>query len=141
MTYLDDELVEATDALLDGREMPRLNGENLELFQVARQICGVIEPQNPPSVAFDQRLHERLEAEWNRASAQPTLRLVERPLARIAALAAGVVLVLGALIVLAVPDAAEPLQGAAIGFDDAAALVVLFGVVIVGALFYWRGRQ
>jgi hypothetical protein len=69
------------------------------------------------------------------------LRLLERPLVRVASLAAAVVLVMGALIVLAVPNSPEQLQGAAIGFADAAALVVLFGVILVGALFYWRGRQ
>ena len=141
MTYLDDELADATDALLEGREELSLDSENRALYQVVRQLCAVIDPQTPPSAGFERRLQARLDDEWNRANAQPVLRLIERPLMRIASLAAAVVLVLGALLVLAVPDTQEQLQGAAIGFDDVAALTVLIGVVAVGAFFYWRVRR
>ena len=141
MTYLDDELADATDALLEGREELSLDSENRALYQVVRQLCAVIDPQTPPSAGFERRLQARLDDEWNRANAQPVLRLIERPLMHIASLAAAVVLVLGALLVLAVPDTQEQLQGAAIGFDDVAALTVLIGVVAVGAFFYWRVRR
>lgn len=141
MTHLDDELAAATDALLEGLEEHRLQGENLELYKVVRQLCAVIDPQSLPTAEFEQRLEARLEEEWNHANVTPTLRVIERPLVRVASLAAAVVLVLGALIVLAVPDSAEPLQGVAIGSGDAAALVVLLGVAAVGAIFYWRSRQ
>jgi hypothetical protein len=141
MTYLDDELADATDALLEGREELSLDSENRALYQVVRQLCAVIDPQTPPSAGFERRLQARLDDEWNRANAQPVLRLIERPLMRIASLAAAVVLVLGALLVLAVPDTQEQLQGAAIGFDDVAALTVLIGVAAVGAFFYWRVRR
>ncbi len=141
MTHLDDELADATDALLEGREELRVQGENRELYQVVRQLCAVIDPQSPPSAAFEQRLQARLEEEWSRANAKPTLRLIERPLVRVASLAAAVVLVLGALLVLAVPEDPERLEGAAIGSADAAALVVLVGVAAVGAVYFWRNRQ
>lgn len=141
MAHIDDELAEVTDALMDGREMRRLDGENGDLQDVVRQIFNLIDPLTPPSTAFQRRMMERLNAEWSRSYAPPVLRLMDRPLVRVTSLAAAVVLVLGALIVLAVPNTAEQLQGAAIAIDDAAALVVLAVVAVVGAIFYWRSRS
>ncbi len=141
MNHLDDELADATDALLDGRDERAPEGENRELYKVVRQLCALIDPQSPPSADFEQRLRHRLEDEWNRAYVPPTLRLLDRPLMRLAVAAAAVVLVLGAVIVLAVPDSSEQLQGAAIAFDDLAAVLVLVGVAGVGAFVYWRGRH
>jgi hypothetical protein len=60
---------------------------------------------------------------------------------RLAGLAAAVVLVLGALLVLAVPDSNQPLQGMAIGMSDGAAIFVLLGVAAAGTLFYLRTRR
>ncbi len=140
MDQLDDELAGATDALLSGRSMPMLSEKNQQLGEVLRQLYRAIEPDAPPSPAFTARLNRMLDAEWDRAH-KPTLRLVDRPLVRLAGLAAAVVLVLGALLVLAVPDSNQPLQGMAIGMSDGAAIFVLLGVAVVGMLFYWRTRR
>ena len=141
MMELDDELAEATDALLSGREMPELQGENRELAEVVRELYRVIDPATPPSAVFQQRMNARLNTEWDRANKPPTLRLVDRPLVRLAALAAAVVLILGAIIVLAMPESPRELQGAAIGLNHGAALAVLVGVVAAGAYFYGRSRR
>ena len=77
---------------------------NRELAEVVRELYRVIDPATPPSAVFQQRMNARLNTEWDRANVQPTLRLVDRPLVRLAALAAAVVLILGAIIVLAVPE-------------------------------------
>lgn len=141
---LDNELAEATDALLSGREMRSLVGENAELAKIVRDLYAAIDPQTPPSAAFQQRLTSRLDSEWERAhpsSSTMTMRVLERPALRVAALAAAVVLVLGALIVLAVPESTPELQGAAVALDDAAAILVLIGVAVAGAVVYWRDRQ
>ncbi len=140
MDKLDDELAGATDALLSGRNLPTLSDENRELGEVLRQLYRAIEPDAPPSPAFEARLTRMLDGEWERAH-QPALRLVERPVMRFAGLAAAIVLVLGALAVLAVPDASQPLQGMAIGMSDSAAIVILLGVAVGALLFYWRTRR
>jgi hypothetical protein len=141
MMELDDELAEATDAILNGRETPDLQDENRELAEVVRDLYRAIDPATPPSAAFQQRLNARLNSEWDRSNVQPTLRLVDRPLVRLAALAAAVVLILGAVIVLAMPESTSELQGAAIGMNHGVALLVLAGVVVVGAYFYGRNRR
>jgi hypothetical protein len=87
MMELDNELAEATDAILNGREMPDLQDENRELAEVVRDLYRAIDPATPPSAAFQQRLNARLNSEWDRSNVQPTLRLVDRPLVRLAALA------------------------------------------------------
>lgn len=140
MDQLDEELAGATDALLSGGNLPALSEENRQLGEVLRQLYRAIEPDAPPSPVFTARLTRMLDTEWERAH-QPTLRLVERPLVRLAGLAAAVVLVLGALIVLAVPDSNQPLQGMAIGMSDGAAIFVLLGVAVAASLFYWRSRR
>ena len=141
MMKLDDELAEATDALLSGREMPVLQDENRELAEVLRELYRVIDPTTPPSTAFQQQMNARLNTEWNRANTPPTLRLVDRPQVRLASLAAAVVLILGAVVVLAIPESPRELQGAAIGLNHGAALAVLVGVVVAGAYFYGRSRR
>lgn len=141
MMDLDDELAEATDALLSGKEMPELGDENRKLGEVVRELYRVIDPHTPPSAAFEKRMNARLSDEWNRANVQPTLRLMDRPLARVLALAAAVVLILGALVVLAMPESPRELQGAAIGLNHGVALIVLVVVVVVGAYFYGRSRR
>ncbi len=141
MNRLDDELAQVTDSLLKTGAMPTLEGENAALQDTLRDLYAVVEPGRAPSAAFQQQMTARLNAEWDRAYAPPTLRLLERPLVRLAALAAAVVLVLASLLVLVVPDTPDPLQGTAIGVDDGVALVVLVGVAAVGAVVYWRGRR
>ncbi len=141
MMELDDELAEATDALLSGREMPTLQEDNRELAEVVRDLYRVIDPARAPSAAFQQRMTARLNTEWDRSNAQPTLRLVDRPLVRLAAMAAAVVLILGAVVVLAMPEPPRELQGAAIGMNHGAALLVLAGVIVAGAYVYGRNRH
>lgn len=138
---LDDELASATDVLLSGGDMPTLNGDNQELAGVVRELYRVIDPKTMPSAVFEKRMQARLNGEWERSNVQPTLRLVDRPLVRLAALAAAVVLVLGAIVVLAVPPASSQIQGTAIGMDRGVALLVLAGVAAVGGFFYWRNRR
>jgi hypothetical protein len=141
MMDLDSELAEATDSLLSGREMAALQEDNRELAEVVRELYRVIDPKTPPSAAFEQRMNARLDAEWDRSNVQPTLRLVDRPLVRLAALAAAVVLILGAVVVLAMPETPRELQGTAIGINHGAALLVLAGVLVAGAYFYGRNRR
>ncbi len=141
MTELDDQLAEATDDLLNRGSMRPLNGENHELSEVVSQLYQVIDPATPPSPAYQERMRARLDVEWQRQYAPPTLRLLDRPLVRLAALAAAVVLILAALVVLAVPETPMPLQGAAIDVDDGVALLVLVAVAAGSTFFYWRSRR
>src|SRR5579871_566685 len=120
MAELDNELVEATDDLLNGRTSKPLSDDNRELMGVVRQLYQVIDPKNTPSAAFQQKLIARLNSEWDREYAPPKLRLVDRPVARVLALAAAIVLVLAAILVLAVPSSSNQLNGAAIGFGNGA---------------------
>lgn len=142
MTKLDNELAAAADALMERRVMPPLSDENRELGEVLRQLYDTIEPDQAPSAAFEQRLAARLSSDWDqRAQNGGFLRLLDQPAVRVLALAAAVVLVLGAVLVLAVPESPQPLQGAAINLDDAAALIVLVGVIGAAAVVYWRRRR
>lgn len=138
---LDNELAEATDVFLERREVKLLSGENADLLNVVRELNALIDPQTLPSEAFQQRLTSRLNAEWNRSYAPPALRLLDRPAVRLLSMAAAVVLILASLVVLSVPETTPALQGAAVPLDDAAALLVLLGVVAVGAIVYWRDRR
>ena len=142
---LDNELAEATDALLSGREVGAVSPENADLVRSTRELMQVIDPNTPPSAAFQKRMTQRLNAEWDRANGQRSnvvpLRLMDRPVVRLASMAAAVVLVLGALVVLAVPESNPQLQGAAVPLDDAAAVLVLLGVATVTGFIYWRGRR
>lgn len=142
---LDNELADATDAILSGREVGTVSAENAELVRSTRELAQVIDPNAPPSAAFQQRLTQRLNAEWDRANPSHSnvvpLRLLDRPVVRLVSMAAAVVLVLGALVVLAVPESDPQLQATAIPLDDAAAVLVLLGVAAVGAAVYWRGRR
>lgn len=140
MNRFDDELAQATDVLLSGGTMPTLDGENAALGQTIRELYAVIDPKRMPSAAFQQQMTARLNAEWDRAYAPPTLRLLERPLVRLAALAAAVVLVLASLLVLVVPDGTDGLQGTALGMDDGVAVVVLVAVAAVAGFVFWRRR-
>lgn len=141
MIDADNELAEATDTLLAKRQLNTLTGENAELLAVVRELNRVIDPQTAPSPAFQQRLTSRLSAEWDRSYTQSTLRLLDRPLVRLVSMAAAVVLILAALVVLSVPETTPALQGTAVALDDAAAMLVLVGVVAVGVLVYWRDRR
>lgn len=141
MIDTDNELAEATDALLAQREPRALTEENAELFAVVRELNRIIDPQTPPTAAFQQRLTSRLNTEWDRAYTPPQLRLMDRPVVRVLSMAAAVVLILASVMVLSVPETAPELQGAAIPLDDAAAVLVLVGVVAVGAFVYWRDRR
>lgn len=137
---LDDELAQVTDALLGRRDAGTFSRENAELISVVHDLLRVIEPDKTPSAAFQQRLTQRLNSEWERANPKPALRLLERPAARLASLAATVVLVLGALLILSAPDASPDLQGAAFAADDAVAVLMLIGAAAVG-FAYWRARR
>ena len=139
MNQWDEELARATDALIDGREIGTISVENRPLMDVVRDLYAVIAPENAPSEGFERRLTTMLNTEWEREHA-PQLRLLERPAVRLVGMAAGVVLILGSLLVLALPDANEPPLGMAVGAGDVAALVVL--AAVVGAAFlYWRSRR
>ncbi len=140
MNELDDELAVATDTLLKRGDYPALSENNSDLGDVLLQLYGVIEPNKPLSSSFEARLTRSLETEWERAHA-PTLRLLDRPILRIAGLAAAVVLVLGAVLVLSVPDSSQPLQGMAFGVSDGVALLVLAGVTVVAAVYNRRKRH
>lgn len=141
MIDTDNELAEATDALLAKRNVQALTDENAELFAVVRELHRVIDPQTPPTAAFQQRLTSRLNTEWDRAYTPPQLRLMDRPVVRLLSMAAAVVLILASLMVLTVPETTPELQAAAIPLDDAAAVLVLVGVAAVGAFVYWRDRR
>lgn len=141
MTDLDEQLAAATDELLSTGVMTPLAGENRELGEVISQLYRIIDPANRPSAECQEQLVSRLNRELDRQFAPPQLRLLDRPWVRTAALAAALVLVLAALIVLAVPETPEQLEGAAIGIDDGAALIVLLAVAAGGAAFYWRTRR
>jgi hypothetical protein len=138
MDNLDDELVAATDALLNRDKPVTLSGENRELGDVLLQLYRAIQPDQPPTAEFERRLSQRLGMEWERTHTSP-LRRLDRPLVRVASMAAAVVVILGALLVLAVPDSAAQLEGTAIGLDDATAVLVLVGVI--GVFVYWRNRR
>lgn len=139
MNQWDDELAQVTDALMDGREMGIVSDENQALAGVVRELYDVIAPHNPPSEVFQRRLTTMLNTEWEREHA-PTLRLLDHPALRLVGMAAGVVLILGALLVLTLPESSESLLGVAVGADRVAVVVVLVGVV--GAAFaYWRSRR
>ncbi|HVU13719.1 MAG TPA: hypothetical protein VHD90_20725 [Phototrophicaceae bacterium] len=140
MAELDEELAEATDDLLGGRVLKPLSEDNRELVGVVRQLYIVIDPKNTPSAEFRRRLDNRLNSEWDRQYA-PKLRLVDRPAARVLALAAAVVLVLAAVLMLAVPSSSNQLNATAIGFGNVAAVMILALVALVGAFLYWRGHR
>lgn len=140
MNKLDDELAQATDSLLGAGNLPALSEENRQLGEVLRQLYTVIEPDAPPTPAFEARLTRMLNTEWERTHSS-TLRLVDRPIARVVGLAAAIVLILAAVLVLAVPNSDQPLQGTAIGLSDGLAILVLLGVALAAALFYWRSRH
>jgi hypothetical protein len=133
MSELDEELAAATDALLNEHEATQFSGGNRDLEAVVRQIYLTIAPNQPPGLEFDQRLITRLNSEWDRVYGRPRLLLFDRPLARMAAVAAAVVLILAAVLAMTVPVASGRITGAARPLNVVIAVAVLalfMGLVI-----------
>ena len=141
MTDLDDELAQATDELLSGHSLSALDGDNRELEAVLHQLQETINPAQPPGAAFEQRLNIRLNAEWDRLYAPPRLRLVDQPLVRVLAMAAAVVLILGVIVLLAVPSSSSQLRGTAINPGNAAVILLVLGIGAIGAFLYLRSHR
>jgi hypothetical protein len=121
---LDDELAALTDALLVGGEMRA--SENLsELVPVIDQLRRVIAPDSRPDPAFQAQLTERLVWEWNRLYQRRATGWLHQRWGRVAALAAGLVLVLLVVVLMRGQGGDGALQGTASG-------PLLWPLVIVG---------
>lgn len=133
MSNLDEELAAATDALLSGQNSIQFSDGDQELEVVIRQIYLTIAPDKPPTAEFEQHLAARLNSEWEMLYGRSRLRLLENPLARVAAAAAAVVLILTVALVLAVPPASRQVSGSALSLNVIVAgmALVLFAALVI----------
>jgi hypothetical protein len=129
---LDDELAAFTDGLLAGEDVPAPTGLE-ELAQVVRQLNALIAPAERPSPAFREHLTQRLNREWTLQHQRRTRFRFSRRLVQVAAV---VVVILGALVVLALNSENESVQGTALG--SASGIVVIVVVLLaIGVAIFW----
>lgn len=137
----DDELTRFTDETLAGHE-PSTSPELQPLADVVRQLHAVISPQDTPDLAFKQQLTQHLHMVWDMQHRRPRW-LYNRRIQRFAALmAAGIVLVLGAVLVAIFTGSdAEPLAGTSTGSLAVPVLAVIIATAIAGLVVVLRRRR
>jgi hypothetical protein len=134
---LDDELAELTDKMLAGQDMP-ISAENEPLARVLKQLHQIT--SGSPNPAYRSRLTRRLNEEWDRVQQRQSRALFARPVFRFAALAAAVVLVLGAVLIVLGPGNPS-LPATVVGqVDPIFAVVFILALVLVGAVIWSRRR-
>lgn len=137
---LDDELAEVTDAIIENREM-KPSQEIAELAEIARGLRDLIEPNTPPSAAFEARMKNRLDVEWEQRQRRVT-RMRVSPMVRMVALAAAVVVVMVVVIFLTNTTSEEGgFNATALGSPDALIALVAVAAVIGAAILVWRSRR
>ncbi len=134
----DHELATFTNQLLAGEE-PEEMDELAELATVVRQLHAAIAPHEKPSPTFQKRLRQRLELEWNLQQRQqrPTRWWAHTRARQLAALAAGLAVLVAAAVWLSWQQEGESgaLKGTAVGAT--AGTLVAFGVVALVGLGLW----
>lgn len=136
---LDDELADLTDAVIENREI-KTSDDMADLPEVVYGLRDLIEPGDPPPADFEARMRQRLDMEWDQRQRRLTQVRVS-PAARVATLAAALVVVLVVMIALTGPPANGGMQGTALGSTEAIIGFVAI-VAVVGALvLVWRSRR
>jgi hypothetical protein len=137
---LDDELAEMTDAILENREM-KPSDEMNDLADVVRGLRDVIQPGDTPSRAFEERMKQRLDLEWEQRQRR-TMRMRVNPAVRLVALAAALVVVLVVIIFITnTPPESGDLPGAAGGPIEFLIALIAVGAVVGAAFLVWRNRR
>lgn len=134
----NDELAAYTDALLQGSEMA-IRDDVQELGMVVRSLQQTLGKKSQPSPAFQSRLTQRLNDEWQQTQRQrrQIINRNRRLLRYSAALAAVLVLVLALILFEPNDSNTGNSQGTAVGDAGVAFWALLAGVVIGGAVLYW----
>lgn len=137
----DDELARFTDDILAGRE-PSVSPELQPLADVVRQLQAVIAPHDTPDRVFKQHLTQQLHIVWGMQHRRPRW-LHSRRIQRFASLlAAGIVLVLAAVLVAVFSGSgAKPLAGTSTGSFAVPVLVVIIAAAITGLVVVFRRRR
>ena len=137
---LDDELAALTDAILEKSDMKTMSDVN-ELAGVVRGLHALIEPDEKPSAAFEARLKQRLESEWEQRGRRMRAGRFT-PALRLASLAAVVVVALVAIVLLnSSTPSGTGLPGTAVGANGATVIVIVLAVFAGAALLLWRNRR
>lgn len=137
---LDDELADVTDAIIENREM-KPSQEIAELAEIARGLRDLVDPSAPPSAAFEARMKNRLDVEWEQRQRR-AVRMRVNPAVRLVALAAAVVVVMVVVIFLANNGVESgPPNATALNVPDALIGLVAVAAVVGAAILVWRNRR
>jgi hypothetical protein len=140
---LDDELADITDAIIENREM-KTSQEIADLAQIARGLRDLVEPNSPPSAAFDARMKNRLDMEWEQRQRRAA-RVRVNPAVRLVALAAALVVVMVVIIFLTNNTGDDPgcaeLCGTVLESPETLIAIVAVAAVVGAAVLVWRNRR
>lgn len=138
---LDDELADMTDAIIENRNMDT-SEELHELSQVVRGLHHTIQPGDRPSAAFETRMKQRLDMEWEQRQRRARVTRFN-PAVRVMALAAALLVVMVAIILITntAETGTTPPVGTAIGPTEFLIAVVALGAVVGAAFLVWRNRR
>ncbi len=139
---LDNELAAWTDRLLEGNDT-QTPADLADLASVVRQLHQVIAPDARPDPAFRDRLTQRLHREWNLRHQRHSRVWPNRRVMQIAALAAGVTVVLLVIVLVLAQnsDDGEAIQGTALGSVAGAIVVLVVIAGSIGLLLAWYQRR
>ncbi|MBN1284008.1 MAG: hypothetical protein JXB47_01275 [Anaerolineae bacterium] len=112
------------------------------LTEVVHGLYELIAPDVPADPAFRARLDRRLDREWNALHRRRVLRWHQRPVFRLAALAAALVVAVVGLALVAGGESAG-MTGTATGplSPDALLLAGIVGLVVAAAALFWYMRR
>jgi ABC-type Fe3+-siderophore transport system permease subunit len=137
---LDDELADLTDAIIENREM-KTSQDIADLAEIARGLRDLIEPNAPPSAAFEARMKTRLDMEWEQRQRRAT-RMRVNPAVRLIALAAAVVVVMVVIIFLTNNPGNDPqVVGTVLESPETLIAAVAVAAVVGAAILVWRNRR
>lgn len=138
---LDDELAAFTDQLLSG-EQAQVSPEIEDLAAVVKRLCQVVDPATRPDPAFRDRLTQRLNREWTLYHQRPARRWMSNRLLQVAAVAAGLGVVLLVVSLLGNGSGDQNIEGTAWGsLGWAFVIVVAVGGLVAFVIWYGRKRK
>ncbi len=136
---LDDELAKMTDTVLKNQSAGFTPHEEMDdLVSVVQQLNNLIRPSESLPPAFDERLRERLEFEFNKRTVRRS-RFRKSPFIMLAS-AAAVILVAASVLFLLTYETEPNLLGTAEGAIWVIPVVLIVTIVIVTAIIVavWR---
>jgi hypothetical protein len=136
---LDDELADMTDAIIANRDV-KPSEELADLAEVVRGLHDLIESNATPPTAFETRMKQRLDLEWEQRQRR-AVRTRVNPAVRLVALAAALVVVMVVVIFLTNNPTDGGLSGFADGSTEFLIAFTAVAAVVGAAILVWRNRR